>query len=67
MTTVTESTVEAAALEWLANLGWQVAHGPDIAPDVPGAESYTLPPKLVSGELRMGSQEALEGSTKQAS
>ena len=67
MTTVTESTVEAAAFEWLANLGWQVAHGPDIAPDVRCAESYTLRPKLVSGEWRMGSQEALEGSAKQAS
>ena len=38
MTTLTESTVEAAALEWLASLGWQTAHGPDIAPDTPGAE-----------------------------
>ena len=38
MTTFTEAEVEAAALEWLAGLGWQVAHGPDIAPDTPGAE-----------------------------
>ena len=38
MTTLTESTVEAAALEWLANIGWQTAHGPDIAPDAPSAE-----------------------------
>ena len=38
MTTVTESTVEDAALAWLENLGWQVAHGPDIAPDTPCAE-----------------------------
>ena len=28
----TESEVEDAALTWLGNLGWQVAHGPDIAP-----------------------------------
>ena len=34
----TESEVEAAALEWLESLGWSVAHGPDIAPDTPGAE-----------------------------
>ena len=38
MTTLSESTVESAALEWLSTLGWQTAHGPDIAPDTPGAE-----------------------------
>ena len=38
MTTVNESTVEQAALDWLSALGWQVAHGPDIAPDTLGAE-----------------------------
>ena len=38
MTTFTESIVEEAALEWLAGLGWQTAHGPDIAPDTPNAE-----------------------------
>ena len=32
MTTVNESVVEDAAL------AWQVAHGPDIAPDTPGAK-----------------------------
>ena len=35
---LSEADVERAALEWLANLGWQVAHGPDIALDTPGAE-----------------------------
>ena len=38
MTTLTEADVEQAALAWLRGLGWQVAHGPDIAPDTPGAE-----------------------------
>ena len=38
MTTLTEADVEQAALEWLAGLGWQVVHGPDIAPDMPNAE-----------------------------
>ena len=38
MTTLTEADVEEATLGWLATLGWQVAHGPDIAPDTPGAE-----------------------------
>ena len=38
MTTITEAEVEQAALDWLSALGWQVAHGPEIAPDTPGAE-----------------------------
>ena len=33
MTTLTEADVEAAALSWLAGLGWQVARGPEIAPE----------------------------------
>ena len=38
MTSITEAHVETAALEWLADLGWQVAHGPDIAPGTPNTE-----------------------------
>ena len=38
MTTLTEADVEQAALDWLSSLGWQTAHGPDIAPDAPNAE-----------------------------
>ena len=38
MTTMTEADVEQAALDWLHALGWQAAHGPDIAPDTPNAE-----------------------------
>ncbi len=34
----TESTVEEATLQWLEELGYAVVHGPDIAPDEPGAE-----------------------------
>ena len=37
MTTITESDVEQAALDWLVELGWQVAQGVDITGDVPGA------------------------------
>ena len=35
---VSESTVEAVALDWLASLDWAVLHGPDIAPDTSAAE-----------------------------
>ena len=38
MTTLIEADVEAAPLDWLADLGWQAAHGPDAAPDAFGAE-----------------------------
>ena len=38
MTTLVEADVEQAALEWLSGLGWQVLHGPDIAPETPDAE-----------------------------
>ena len=38
MTTITEADVEQATLDWLFALGWQVAHGADIAPDTPNAE-----------------------------
>ena len=38
MTTITEAEVEQAALDWLSSLGWQVALGPDIAPETPNAE-----------------------------
>lgn len=37
-TSFTESDVEEAALAWLESIGWRVAHGPDIAPDMPAAE-----------------------------
>jgi type I restriction enzyme R subunit len=63
---VTESVVEQAALAWLEAGGWQVAHGPDIAPDMPAAERTdhgevvlaqrlrdALLPKLISGEVRL--------------
>ena len=32
MISITQADVEHAALDWLIALGWQVAHGPDIAP-----------------------------------
>ena len=43
MNGATEATVEAAALDWLREIGWPTAYGPDIAPDTPGAEraNYT--------------------------
>ena len=33
---VTESTVEAAALDWLRDLGYRIVHGPDVPPGPDG-------------------------------
>ena len=38
MSSITEAVVEDAALAWLESTGWRIAHGPDIAPDMPTAE-----------------------------
>ena len=52
MVQITESTVEQAALAWLESLGWSVAHGPDIAPGVPGAERSDYGEVLLARRLR---------------
>ena len=52
MTTFNESTVEAAALDWMSTIGWQVAHGSDIAPDTPGAERADYGQVVLEGRLR---------------
>ena len=52
MTTLSESTVEFAALDWLVPLGWQAAYGPDIAPDTPGAERADYAEVVLEHRLR---------------
>ena len=52
MTTLTEADVEAAALSWLSGLRWRVAHGPDIAPDTPGAERADYGQVILEQRLR---------------
>ena len=51
MTTITEAVVEEAALDWLSALGWQVAHGPDIAPDTPSAERDDYGQVVLEGRM----------------
>ena len=48
----TESEVEDAALEWLNGLGWNVAHGPEIAPHATGAERATYTEVILERRLR---------------
>jgi type I restriction enzyme R subunit len=52
MSRFAESTVEAAALAWLESTGWQVAHGPDIAPDMPAAERVDYSEIVLAQRLR---------------
>lgn len=48
----TESVVEQAALDWLADAGWTVKSGPDIAPDMPGAERRDYGEVVLAARLR---------------
>ncbi len=52
MTPFTESTVEAAALEWLGALGWTIAHGPDIGPHADRAERADYTEVVLEHRLR---------------
>ena len=47
-----ESEVEDAAFAWLAALDWTAAHGPDVAPDAPGAERAGYGAGMLEGRLR---------------
>ena len=49
---VSEADVETTALSWLSSLGWQVAYGPDIAPDTPGAERTDFTQVVLEERLR---------------
>ena len=50
--TLNESTVEAAALEWLQELGYTVAHGPHLAPGEPAAERESFAEVVLVERLR---------------
>ncbi|MCW3097842.1 MAG: type site-specific deoxyribonuclease, HsdR family [Chthonomonadaceae bacterium] len=52
MTTFTESIVEEATLCWFEELGYDVLHGPDIAPGEPGAERVMYADVVLVGRLR---------------
>jgi type I restriction enzyme R subunit len=48
----TESTVENAALDWFKELGYEIGHGPEIAPGEPAAERDSLSDAVLSKRLR---------------
>jgi type I restriction enzyme R subunit len=47
-----ESDVELAALGWLQGLGYEVLHGPELAPGQPGAERDDYGTVFLEGRLR---------------
>ena len=52
MTTISEATVEDAALAYLESLGWTIAHGPDIAPGAADAERTDYGQVILEQRLR---------------
>lgn len=52
---ISEGAVEQAMLEWLASLGWSIAHGPDISPPdakTAGTERASYREVVLTGRLR---------------
>ena len=52
LNTIYESDIEEASLDWLADLGYTILHGPDIAPDTPDAERSTYNEVILTRRLR---------------
>lgn len=52
MPQLTESVVEEAALQWLAELGYATLSGPEIAPEEPAAEREGFDQTVLHGRLR---------------
>ncbi|MDP2170123.1 MAG: type I restriction endonuclease subunit R [Rhodocyclaceae bacterium] len=52
MSSLNESTVEEAALEWFGELGYALGHGPQIAPGEPAAERDSFSDVVLGGRLR---------------
>jgi type I restriction enzyme R subunit len=52
MSALNENVLEQACLEWLAELGWQVAHGPDLSPGGSFCEREDYRQVIFAGRLR---------------
>ncbi len=52
MPQVSEDTIERAALAWLADIGYEVAYGPGIGPDMPAAERESWDDVVLADRLR---------------
>ena len=49
---LTESDIESAMLDWLTDLGWTLAHGPDLAPEGKAPERASYGDVLLLGRFR---------------
>ena len=49
---VDESVIEEAVLAWFHSLGWDLAHGPDAAPGLPGAERASYAEVILEQRVR---------------
>ena len=52
MNGASEATVEAATLDWLGEIGWATAYGPDIAPETPAAKRANYAEAFLPHRLR---------------
>ena len=52
LNTIDEFDIEQTALDWLAGMGYSVLHGPDIAPETPGAERSRYEDVVLTQRLR---------------
>ena len=50
--TIYESDIEEASLNWFAELGYTILHGPNIAPDTPNAERSTYKEVVLTNRLQ---------------
>ena len=48
---MTEDQLEQQCLEWFAEGGWEIAHGPDLAPDGPSPERADYRQVLLLADL----------------
>jgi len=49
---ITENALEQSMLSWLGELGYEIYHGPDIAPGEPGEERSDYGEAILQGRLR---------------
>lgn len=47
-----EEQLEQLCLQWFEDIGWEVSHGPDLAPDGPAAERSDYRQVLLLGDLQ---------------
>ncbi|MBA3708083.1 MAG: hypothetical protein H0W83_04570, partial [Planctomycetes bacterium] len=64
--TLNESIVEDAALTWFNDLGYQIGHGPQLAPGEPAAERESFADVVLVGRLRAAIQRLNPGIPAEA-